>query len=232
MKIPALLKGPFGEVVLAITPLVGVACVLQLLLVQAPWALFGRFLAGAMLAAIGMHLLFIGIDYGVLPMGRYIGAELPRKQSLWLIVGVAFALGFATTVAEPDVLVLSGQVEQVSGGGISSRLLTGIIASSVGVFVALSLLRILFGFSMRVLLTILYALIILLALLVPSFVPLAFDAGSVTTGVVSAPVIMALALGLSSVIRKRADVADSFGLLGIASIGPIIFVLLMGLMLG
>ena len=113
----SLLKLHFREVFKPVAPLIGVVCALQILLVHAPMIQFAQFLAGSLLAAVGMLLLFTGIDMGILPMGRFIGAELPQKGSLWLIVAVAFCFGFATTVAEPDVIVLSEQVQSASGGG-------------------------------------------------------------------------------------------------------------------
>jgi hypothetical protein len=177
-----------------------------------------------------MLLLFIGIDLGVLPMGRFIGADLPRKRSLSLIVAVGFALGFAATAAEPDVLVLSDQVETASGGALAGRTLTVAIAAGVGVFVAVGLLRVVWGFSMVGLLTGVYGAMLLLSFAAPADVlPLAYDAGSVTTGVLTAPVVIAVALGLTSVLAARSQVADGFGLLGLASAGPILVILLLGL---
>lgn len=228
---PFPLRARLSEAAKAVAPLVGVVSVLQVLLVQAPVAMFVQFLAGSVLVMLGMLLLFGGIEFGILPMGRFIGADLPRHGSLWLILGVAFALGFATTVAEPDVLVLSGQVERASGGRLQSRPLIYVIAAGVGLFVAIGLLRVVRGFSMTALLTAVYAVMIALSLVAPaSIVPLAYDAGSVTTGVLTAPVVLALALGLASVLAERSAVDDGFGLLGLASVGPIIAVLLLGLL--
>lgn len=219
------------EVLRAVAPLLVLGIVLQLLLVRADLMLFLQFIAGSGLAALGMYLMFVGIDMGVLPMGRYIGAELPKKGSLLLILGVAFALGFATTSAEPDVLVLVNQVESVSDGALPGRLLLVVVAGGVGVFSALALLRVVYGFSMARLLMTVYSVVILLSLLAPSrFVPLAYDAGSVTTGLLTTPVILALALGFTSVFGGRSAVDDGFGLLGLASVGPILTVLLLGLL--
>ena len=102
----------------------------------APADLFVQFLAGSILTILGMLLLFAGIDLGILPMGRFIGAELPRKGSITLIVAVAFSLGFAITVAEPDVLVLSSQVDTVSRGAVSGQAVLYVVALGVAVFVA------------------------------------------------------------------------------------------------
>lgn len=228
----ALLRAKLPEVIQAVVPLLVVVCAFQVLLVRAPLELFLQFLGGALLTLFGMLLLLAGIDFGILPMGRFIGAELPVKGSVWLIVGVAFALGLATTAAEPDVLVLATQVDAASDGAIGGQPLVYVIATGVGLFASLALLRIVAGFSMVRMLTIIFVTIIVLALAGPeTFIPVAFDAGSVTTGVLTAPVLLAVTLGLSAVLAQRSAVADGFGLLGIASSGPILAILLLGLLL-
>ena len=227
-----LLRERLPQVLKTIAPLIGVVCLLQVTVIHASAAAFLQFVAGSVLVVFGLLLLFAGIDLGILPMGRFIGAELPGKRSLWLIAAVAFAVGFATTAAEPDVLILSNQVEAASQRALSAQTLTYLISAGVGCLAAIALLRIVYGLSMRILLTIAYALMILLSLLAPAdYVPLAYDAGSVTTGVLSAPVLLALALGLSSVLAGRSAASDGFGLLGLASIGPILAILLLGLVL-
>jgi hypothetical protein len=148
-----------------------------------------------------------------------------------LIVAVAFALGFATTVAEPDVLVLSSQVDLASQSAIRERTVTYVIALGLAVFVTIAMARVVYGFPMTYLLASAYSLVIVLSFLAPAeFVPLAYDAGSVTTGVLTTPVVISLAVGVSSVLAGRSAVSDGFGLLGFASIGPIIAVMVMGLL--
>jgi len=226
-----LLKLKLVEVIKDVTPLVGTVCLLQVLFVHAPPGLLLRFIAGALLAGIGMMLLFAGIDLGVLPMGRYIGAELPRKGSIRFIIAVAFGLGFAVTTAEPDVLILAEQVRRASNGSMGGASLVAVIATGVGLFTAIGFVRIVRGFSMAWQLTVVYSVMIVLSLIAPAqLVPLAYDAGSVTTGVLTGPVVLALALGVSSVLAGRSAVADGFGLLGMASAGPIIVLLLLGLL--
>lgn len=228
----SLLKNNLLDALKTVAPLVIVASLLQVALVQAPVLLFIQFLAGVALVALGMTLLFVGIDLGVLPMGRFIGAELPKHGSIAFILAVAFVMGFATTVAEPDVLVLTSQVAGISQSGASQNLLLYLIAGGVGVFTALAMARIVYGASMRVLLTIALGLVILLSFIAPADIaPLAYDAGSVTTGVLTTPVVLALAAGLSSVLAGRDAMSDGFGLLGFASIGPIIVIMIMGLLL-
>ncbi|HNY65177.1 MAG TPA: DUF1538 domain-containing protein [Deltaproteobacteria bacterium] len=227
-----LLKERFLEVVRAIAPLVAVVCVLQLTLVRAPAPLFIQFLLGSLMAVFGLVLFFLGIDVGILPMGRFIGAELPRRNSLLLISGVAFTMGIVTTLAEPDVLVLSMQVDRISGGDLPRDLVLYVIALGVGFFVAAAMLRVVFGFRMAYLLGAAYGTVLLLSFFTPEdFVPLAYDAGSVTTGVLTTPVVISLALGLSSVLAGRSSVSEGFGLLGFASIGPIITIMIIGILM-
>jgi hypothetical protein len=200
--------------------------------IHAPIGQFLQFLAGSLIVVLGMLLLFAGIDHGILPMGRFIGAELPKKGSLWLIVAVAFALGFATTVAEPDVLILSRQVAAVTQSVIAGQPLVYVTAAGVGLFSAIALLRIVRGFSITAVLAVSYSLMIVLSFHAPdAFVPLAYDAGSVTTGVLTAPVMLALALGVSAVLAGRSTASDGFGLLGLASTGPILVILMIGWLL-
>src|SRR5690606_35807568 len=124
--------------------------------IHAPLAAFAQFLIGATLAAVGMLLLFMGIELGVLPMGRFVGAELPRRGSLWLIIAVAFAIGLVTTLPEPDVLVLSEQIDEASAGRVSGRSILYAIGFGVAALTALAMVRIIFGWPMRHLLAVAY----------------------------------------------------------------------------
>lgn len=224
-----LLRSRLPEVLRAIAPLVGAVGLLQVTLVHTPWLDFLQFLAGAVLAVVGMLLLFAGVEHGILPMGRYVGAELPRKGSVWWIVAVAAAMGFVTTVAEPDVLILAAEVQRLGSGVAGGWLLAVMIAAGVGLFVALAMWCIAHGYPLTHLLAAAFAAVVLLTLVAtPDVVALAFDAGSVTTGVLSGPVLLALGVGLSAVLARHPGQLDGFGLLGLASIGPVLLVLLLG----
>jgi hypothetical protein len=227
-----LFKEKLLEVVKAIAPLIIVVCALQLTLVKAPASLFLQFLIGSLMVLGGLTLFFTGIDIGILPMGRFIGAELPRRGSVLLIIVTVFLLGFATTVAEPDVVVLSKQADLISQGAIPGNVVLYVMAVGVGFFVAAAMLRVVLGFSMVYLLTAAYSIVVILSFFAPAeFVPLAYDSGSVTTGALTTPVVIALAVGLSSVLAGRSTVSDGFGLLGFASIGSIIAIMLLGILL-
>jgi hypothetical protein len=224
-----LLKLKSGETLRAVAPLILVVCVLQFTVVGAPTGIFVQFLAGSVLVTVGLLLLLTGIDFGIIPMGRFIGGKLADRSSFWLLLAVAFALGFATTAAEPDVLVLAAQADQASKGSLPGQPIVYVIAAAVGLFVVIGFLRLVLGFSMRWQLTVMCALMLALTFLAHGMlVPLAYDAGSVTAGALMGPVVLAVALGVSAVIAGRSTVDDAFGLLGVASIGPIIVILAIG----
>lgn len=228
-----LLKLKLSETLQAVAPLVLVVGIMQLTVVHASPALFLQFVAGAVLVTLGLLLLLTGIDFGILPMGRFIGAHLAERGSLPLLLIVAFAIGFAATTAEPDVLVLAGQVEEASQGALPSRPMIYVVSAAVGLFVTIAFLRIVLGFSMAWQLTVMYAAMIALTLLAPpTLAPLAYDAGGVTAGVLTGPVVLAVALGVSSVMAGRSAVDDGFGLLGVGAIGPIVVILLIGWLAG
>ena len=162
------MRGRLWYVIKSVAPLIGVICLLQVTVVQAPAALFMQFLFGSALMILGLVLLFFGVDMGILPMGRFIGAAIPRKGSLTLIIAVGFAMGFATTIAEPDVMVLAAQVDEVTHGSISRVTVLYVVAIGVAVFVALGMARIVFGVSFRLLLTVSFLSILLVSAIAPA----------------------------------------------------------------
>lgn len=192
-------------------------------------ALFPPFLLGGVLIIIGLSFFLVGADIGVLPMGQRAGSALVHKRNLPLLLGAGFIIGFIITVAEPDVQVLAAQVMDVAPS-ISARNLVFMIAAGVGLFVSLALLRVIFQFSLRVLLLLFYALLFVCAALSsPEFLGVGFDAGGATTGPMTVPFILALGMGVAAVRGGNAE-NDSFGFIGLASIGPIMAVLLMGML--
>jgi len=220
------------EVIAAIAPLVVVVIILQFAVVRMPASIFTQFLIGAIMVIIGITMFLIGTEIGILPMGKVLGAELPRRGSVVLVIGVAFLIGFVATIAEPDVIVLTGQINTVSGGSVSSIVLIYVIAIGVGFFVALAMLRILLNIPIAWILAIGYTVVLIMAFFTPAtYVPVAFDSGGVTTGPMTVPIILSLGLGFSSVLSGRSTLSDGFGLIGLASLGPIIGVMVMGMVL-
>ncbi len=182
------------------------------------------------MVVVGMTLFLLGIEIGILPMGQAIGSALPQRRSVLLIIAIVFLVGFSATIAEPDVVVLADQIDRVSQGSIPENILVYVIGIGIGFFVTVAILRIIYGFRMAYLLGAGYLLVIILSFFTPAqYIPVAFDAGGVTTGPMAVPIILSLGIGLSSVLSRRSAISDGFGLLGLASIGPIIAVMIMGI---
>ena len=158
-----------------------------------------------------------------------IGSALSNKGSVTLILFLGFLIGFAVTIAEPDVIVLSSHVDIVTKGGVDKTILISMIGIGVGLFILIAFLRIILRIPIIYLLISGYLIILILSFFSnPNFIPVGFDAGGVTTGPVTVPFIMALGLGFTYVLGSKSDRSDSFGFIGLASIGPIITVLILG----
>ncbi len=219
----------FWEVVYAMIPLSVVIVLLQLFIIKLPWESFLQFGIGAVMVGGGLFLFLLGVQIGLLPIGELIGAALSRRGSLWMILFFGFLLGFVATVAEPDVRVLTMQVDEVSWGAISRYVLVYTVALGVGLFVALAMLRIVFRLNIKYLLIAGYGLVFTIAAFTPpTFIPISFDAGGVTTGPMAVPFILALGVGVASVLGGKSTTADRFGLIALASIGPVLAVLILG----
>ena len=167
-----------------------------------------------------------GADQAMTPIGERVGAAMTRSRKLWIVVSVSFLIGVIVTVSEPDLQVLATQVP-----GVPNPVLIGAVAVGVGIFLVIALLRILFRVPLNRLLVGFYLVVFTLAAFIPGdFLAIAFDSGGVTTGPMTVPFIMALGLGVSS-IRSDADASqDSFGLVALCSIGPILAVMVLSLL--
>lgn len=158
-------------------------------------------------------------------MGERVGGNLVKTKKLWFIIGTGFVLGMMITISEPDLQVLARQVPSVP-----NMVLILSVALGVGLFLAIALIRILVGFALAPLLILFYLLIFLLAMLAPAdFLAVAFDSGGVTTGPMTVPFIMDLGVGISAIRNDRHVEDDSFGLVALCSIGPILAVLILSL---
>lgn len=189
--------------------------------------MLGNFLIGTVFLLIGMSLFTLGADNAMMPMGSKIGLYISKHKKLWFLIIICFLLGTFITLAEPDLKVLADQASYLPS---STLIIT--VSVGVGIFLVLSALRIVFKLSLSKLLVISYGIVFLLTMLVKDkFIPLSFDSGGVTTGPITVPFIMALGIGMSSVNGDDAK-NDSFGLIGLCSIGPILSVLLLSLFFG
>ncbi len=187
--------------------------------------------AGAALALIiGMALFNLGADIAMTPMGEQIGSGLSKSGKLSALLIICFIMGVFITIAEPDLSVLATQVQDV----IDSTTLIWAIAIGVGIFLVLSVLKIVFRISLSRLLTFFYLLLFAIVTLVivrgnESFLPLAFDSGGVTTGPITVPFIMALGVGVAAALGDKRDRESSFGFIALCSIGPILAVMVLGM---
>lgn len=227
------IKETILEVARSILPITIVITILQFSFIGLPVENFLQFLIGVLFVGVGLILFLLGVNIGLLPVGEMIGSALPKTKNVALIVFFGFLLGTVITIAEPDVRVLSTQVEQVSNGAIPKSILILSVAIGVGIFVSIAMLRIIFNINIIYILAIGYGLIFILAAFTPpSFVPISFDSGGVTTGPLTVPFILALGVGVAGVIRGKSASSDGFGLIALASIGPILSVLLLGVIFG
>jgi hypothetical protein len=227
------IKETIHEVVYAVLPVTIVVIILQFTLLWLPLEIFLQFLVGAVMVSVGLIMFLFGAHLGLLPIGEMIGSSLPKMGKAWLVVFFGALLGFVVTVAEPDVRVLATQVDLVSGGEISKNLLIYTVAMGVAIFVGLAMLRIILSVPITYLLVAGYGVVFLLAAFTPAhFVPISFDAGGVTTGPMTVPFILALGVGVATVLGGKSTSTDGFGLVALASIGPILAVLILGVIFG
>ncbi len=208
----------------SVLPVVVIVAVLCLIWVPVQNDLMLAFLIGAVFLVAGMGLFTMGSELSMTQIGSHIGAQLTKSRKTWLILTGGFLLGVAVTVSEPDLQVLAANVP-----AIDTTVLIIVVSVGVGLFLMLSLLRILKAIPLRVMLAACYLVVLALALLADrEFLAVAFDSGGVTTGPMTVPFIMALGMGVASIRSDARAQEDSFGLVGLCSIGPILAVLILG----
>ena len=205
--------------ILALTPLVDLSAA-ELL----------TFTVGAVLLVLGIGLFNLGADLAMTPMGSNVGSGLSKQKNLFLLLSVCFVLGMLITIAEPDLQVLANQVSAVMNG----TLLICTVGVGVGAFLVVAIMKIVFKQSLSHILMLFYMLLFALALMLvvsgnEALLPMAFDSGGVTTGPITVPFIMALGVGISRVLGDRRSKENSFGLVALCSVGPILAVLVLGI---
>ncbi len=207
----------------SVLPITAIVLVLTLFFVPLSSGLLLSFLLGSVLIIVGMALFNIGSDVSMSQIGAHIGAKMTHSRKLHVILGLSFILGIAITVAEPDLSVLAANASNIDHVAL-------IITVSVGVgfFLMLSMIRIFFKIPLRYLLIVFYMLVFILAAFTkPDMLAVAFDAGGVTTGPMTVPFIIALGVGVAAIRSDKDAKADSFGLVALCSIGPILAVLVL-----
>lgn len=212
------------ESAVSVVPIVIIVSVLCLSIVPMRPDFLLCFFLGAVMMIFGMGFFSLGADLSMTPIGNKVGTALTKTKNLPLILIVSFFLGFAVTVAEPDLQVLAATVPHI--GNMALLISVGV---GVGFFLSVCMLRILTGFRLRYLLLIFYALLFVLACFSDKgYLSIAFDSGGVTTGPMTVPFILAMGMGVSNIRSDRNAESDSFGLVALCSIGPILAVLILG----
>ena len=213
------------EALQAVLPIAAIVLVLCFTIAPVSPSILLCFLLGAAMIVLGIMFFTLGAEMSMTPMGERVGAVLTRSRKLPVILGVGFLLGFLITISEPDLQVLANQVPS-----IPNQTLIFSVAAGVGLFLTVAFLRMLLGVALPPLLVAFYGLVFVLAAFVPrEFLAVAFDSGGVTTGPMTVPFIMALGVGVSAIRSDRHAADDSFGLVAMCSIGPILAVLILGI---
>lgn len=220
------LKNQFSDSMKSVLPITGIVLLLALTIAPIEMGTLGIYIVGAILLIVGMVLFTLGVEMSLTPMGSHIGAHLTKSKNLWLMVIIAFVMGFFITIAEPDLAVLAKQVP-----GIPNMTLIVVVGIGVGIFLVVGFLRIVFQKRLNVLFVLFYAIVFGVGIFTSAnYVPVAFDSGGVTTGPITVPFILALGVGIASVRSgKGSSEDDGFGLVGLGSIGPILAVMVLGI---
>lgn len=214
------------EALKAVLPIIGIVLFLSFTIAPIPPSILLLFLFGAVLLVIGMMFFTLGAELAMTPMGERVGTNMAKSMKLQIVLFLCFLLGCLITVSEPDLQVLAEQVPSVP-----NHILIFAVAFGVGFFLAIAVLRMLFSISLPPLLIVFYLIVFGLAFLVPEdFLAVAFDSGGVTTGPMTVPFIMSMGVGFAAVRSDKHAEVDSFGLVALCSIGPILAVLALGLL--
>lgn len=208
----------------AVLPITGIVLAISIFLVPLELGTMFMFLTGAILLVVGMGFFQLGAEMSMTPLGEGIGVQISKSRQLVVIAAIGFSMGLIITVSEPDLQVLAQQVPSIPN---MTLILT--VAVGVGIFLAVAIIRIIFQIPLSTILIVLYIGLIGMSCFVPKeFMAVAFDSGGVTTGPMTVPFIMAMGVGLASVRGDKNASSDSFGLVALSSIGPVLAVMLLG----
>jgi len=213
----------------SILPIAVIVLILNFTVLHLEAALLIRFLIGVTSIVLGLSIFLLGIDISISKIGSLMSAALAKSNKAVILLIGGFLLGFFISIAEPALMILAEQVDSVSAGAISRMSILAVVSVGLGIMIALGLYRIVKNTSLKIVLAVLYFVILILALFVtPEFLAIAFDASGATTGAMAVPFVLALAAGVSRMKKNSNEKeSDSFGLVGIASSGAIMAVMIM-----
>ncbi len=217
-------KSKLGESLSSVLPITAIVFLLSFTIAPLSAGVTVLFIFGAIMLSVGMGLFTLGADMSMIPMGEGIGVQMSKSKKIFFSLLLCFVLGVIITIAEPDLQVLADKFPS-----IDTLVLIVSVAVGVGIFLVIAMLRILFKIRLSILLIVFYLLVFGLVIFTPGdFISVAFDSGGVTTGPMTVPFIMALGIGMASVRSDKNSSSDSFGLVALCSIGPILSVLILG----
>jgi hypothetical protein len=220
------LKNSFKDLL----PIIVVVAFFQTFIIQAMPDNLTSIVIGLTIVAIGLALFIRGLELGIFPVGENLAIDFAKKGSVFWLLLFAFTIGFATTVAEPALIAIADKAAVISGGLVDAFWLRMTVAFSVGFAISLGTLRILLGHPIQYYIITGYILVVLVTFFAPKeIIGLAYDSGGVTTSTVTVPLVAALGIGLASSIKGRNPVIDGFGLIAFASLTPMIFVQVYGI---
>lgn len=218
------LKEKILESLSAVLPITGIVLLLSVVLVPVELGTMFMFITGAIMLVVGMGFFQLGAEMSMTPLGEGIGVQISKTRKIVIVFLIGLSMGIITTMSEPDLQVLAQQVPAVP-----NHILILTVAVGVGIFLAVAIMRILFQISLSAILIVFYIILIGISFMVSKdFLAVAFDSGGVTTGPMTVPFIMAMGVGLASVRGDKNASSDSFGLVALSSIGPILAVLILG----
>jgi len=226
-----ILYAKLREVLVSVLPITIFALILSQTISPMSGSEIFIFLRGSLLVILGLTIFIIGVDLGISPIGRYLGASIVKSNKVWVIVLSGLFLGFMISIAEPALHILAGEVELVTAGSILSIDILIIVSIGLAIMLSIGFLRMVYNISLKTVFAVLYGLILVLGIFAPrEILAIAFDTSGATTGTMTVPFILALAVGISAMRKdSKASEAGSFGLLGVASAGAIISVLFMSI---
>lgn len=219
------------ETLRSILPLTAILVFFQLVILKKPIENVKEFVVGLLISVFGLHFFLKGITMSLFPLGDSVGSNLVVLERKWLIVIVAFIIGYFGTLVEPALKTLALEVEEISIGAIPHKVLIHAVAIGFGTGMGIGIFKILNGVSYIKIIIPLLGLIIGLAFLTPEeFVSIAMDSASATTGPVNIPLNMALAMGLAKIVEHADPLLSGFGIIGLTSIGAMVSVLVLGIL--
>ena len=227
----SLIISKFKEVLYSVIPIAVIVLILNFTLTPLETPLIIRFIIGCIAIIIGLSIFLVGVDIGITPIGNVMGSKMAKSNKILVVILVGLVLGFVISIAEPDLHILASQVEMVTSGVIGKGIILVIVSIGIALMLSLGLTRIVYNIPLYKILSGVYGFIFILALFTsPEFLAISFDASGATTGALTVPFILALAMGVPTLKKdSKSSEKDSFGLVAIASTGAIIAVMAMSI---